>query len=91
MCVCGSPVLVVDSALAVAICILLSILPLIIYYYYFRGPSSGQCRDFGGRQNSLSARSAGRGPLSLLFWPADDVNQFFLEIFRRQSKDTLKL
>ena len=62
-----------------------------IHYYYFRGPSSGQCRDFGGRQNSLSARSAGRGPLSLLFWPADDVNQFFLEIFRRQSKDTLKL
>ena len=41
-----------------------------IYYYYFRGPSSGQCHDFGGRQNSLTARSGGPRAVNEYWQPA---------------------
>ena len=40
------------------------------YYYYFRGPSSGQCHDFGGRQNSLTARSSGSRAVNGYWQPA---------------------
>ena len=35
---------------------------MIAYYYYFGGPSSGQCYYFSGRQYRMLARLSGRRP-----------------------------